>query len=1134
MQQGRVQLDSDWNEQLDLQLYRRYTQTVDVIGPNGVPKKGNGFLIHTTDGTDLLIHAGRIYIGGLLCELNDTVSYFEQPYFPNPEIDGIIDAPDSPPDSPPESPVESPPDSPPEIDSEIPDGTYLVYLKAWQREVNYIDDPDIKEVALGGPDTTTRLQNVWQVRLFSTDIPGLNCDTDIPEWNDFIAQPTGTLNVQTIQVPASNGSCILPSSDGYQGLENQLYRIEIQSGGDMADTTFKWSRHNASVETKILKIDGAVLTVEEVNKDSILGFTAGQWVEIVDDESSLKGTPQDLIEIDTIDPASNTITLKSSNIPNKNGENLKLRAWDQSSASAEADGLDVVAGWMNIEDGIQVEFSAGTYRAGDYWLIAARTAIAEVEWPMTDDPVPVPIAQPPVGLDMHYCKLAVLEVMNGDMTILDDCRPLFPSLTEICAEDICYDSSNCDNALNATNVQEAIDLLCAANDLRLHNKLLHGYGVICGLKVYCGPVREQVFITKGYGLDCEGNIIQLKKSRTTYDVVAQAQNQKLLDNTGSAKVCLRIERNGSDEPVFAIEPYVEKSYWETILQGGVWEKFYKECIETLIEFVMDQLPIPLDDKPPVSIKQRRLTAFINLFIQVLNPTNGAYVFLSGQRDIGRKDQSCGTGSDEGVYDDKLLYCFYKELRNLIASKTYCAMFDDDEPFPDYNIDPGLGTIYGPSLKAHYNLKVNERNQMAYTSGFDSKIYVYDLKSRELVHSVDFPISAGIQVRDMAFSPERDIIYAVGLMDEKDSVFAVGDIKGDGSISWRPTSKDCGNLFVRLAVMPNGTVLAIAKNKGLYSITDIGTNGFTKKLLEEFNATGMLKVTPDGSMAFAAENNSVEIGSPTDDFDNIVQLTLAAGDATIFARYPLNGQDFENDIFFHEKEQSLFASGTEGSKRVLMRVDLASEIPGITLINLDNNVGSVRLDRYQPETTGIDYLLISCSDLYKVMRMDLSNNEIDERWRLPTQFFPIAIEIDEKENKGYVLNYFVNTITDMDLTMAFHDAPAPDYTMEPPYNISDYRERVIKAYSDLLSHFVQSLKDCFCDQYLIDCHECDEDDQVYLGVIEIEGERVHRICNFTKRQYVKSFNTYGYWLSTVPILPILKKSFKDFCQTLINP
>ena len=85
MQQGRVQLDADWNEQLELELYRTETQTKDVVGECGVPKSGDGFRI-APDGTDLRISAGRIYVDGLLCELDATTTYTRQPSYPNPDF----------------------------------------------------------------------------------------------------------------------------------------------------------------------------------------------------------------------------------------------------------------------------------------------------------------------------------------------------------------------------------------------------------------------------------------------------------------------------------------------------------------------------------------------------------------------------------------------------------------------------------------------------------------------------------------------------------------------------------------------------------------------------------------------------------------------------------------------------------------------------------------------------------------------------------------------------------------------------------------------------------------------------------------------------------------------------------------
>ena len=43
MQQGRVQLDADWNEQIDIAAHRAETETIDVIGGCGAPMHDAGF-----------------------------------------------------------------------------------------------------------------------------------------------------------------------------------------------------------------------------------------------------------------------------------------------------------------------------------------------------------------------------------------------------------------------------------------------------------------------------------------------------------------------------------------------------------------------------------------------------------------------------------------------------------------------------------------------------------------------------------------------------------------------------------------------------------------------------------------------------------------------------------------------------------------------------------------------------------------------------------------------------------------------------------------------------------------------------------------------------------------------------------
>ena len=48
----------------------------------------------------------------------------------------------------------------------------------------------------------------------------------------------------------------MPATSGYLGVENQLYRVEVHTGGTVAadhGPTFKWSRENGSVEFRIVR-----------------------------------------------------------------------------------------------------------------------------------------------------------------------------------------------------------------------------------------------------------------------------------------------------------------------------------------------------------------------------------------------------------------------------------------------------------------------------------------------------------------------------------------------------------------------------------------------------------------------------------------------------------------------------------------------------------------------------------------------------------------------------------------------------------------------------------------------------------------------------------------------------------------
>ncbi len=142
--------------------------------------------------------------------------------------------------------------------------------------------------------------------------------------------------------------------------------MEIHQGGAGSDTanlsgaTFKWSRDNGSVSTGVTSIASATntlnqpasqLTVLSLGRDQVLGFSPGDWIEILDDAHQLKGQPGELHQIDSIDVSSRTITLTttlSASFPVGQPEprsHTRIVRWDQSGKVYEQDGTTI---WWDL------------------------------------------------------------------------------------------------------------------------------------------------------------------------------------------------------------------------------------------------------------------------------------------------------------------------------------------------------------------------------------------------------------------------------------------------------------------------------------------------------------------------------------------------------------------------------------------------------------------------------------------------------------------------------------------------------------------------------------------------------------------------------------------------------------------
>lgn len=461
MQQGRVQVDADWNEQIAIDAHIDRTARRDIIGhcggpqgnaPDGTPLAGFEII---PQGTDFRITAGRYYVDGILVE-NETEQLFtEQVDFHEAEL----------------------PTAP---------GNYLIYLDVWERHLTALEDPEIREVALGGPDTATRTRVMGQVKWQAISEDG-ECSDFGSGWVPDGADSTGRLAARAEPDPPGSKPCIVPEEAGYRRLENQLYRVEIHTEGGLDTATFKWSRENGSIVTRWKGQDGDNLIVSSTGRDEVMGFANQQWIELTDEIREQAGTPGTLVMIDnidgdiiTIDPTTATGT---TSLTDFDAGTSKIRRWDSNGAESVA----VPAsddGWIPLEDGVQIKFQDGMFRTGDYWLIPARTLTHDVEWDIQIGTGPEGF-QLRHGIRHHYCPLAIGPLTDNGWGTLISCRRLFPPLTEIGRGASCCTVTVGDGVTSVgdfNDIQEAIDSL-------------EGYGRVCILAgVY--QLREPVEIVR--------------------------------------------------------------------------------------------------------------------------------------------------------------------------------------------------------------------------------------------------------------------------------------------------------------------------------------------------------------------------------------------------------------------------------------------------------------------------------------------------------------------------------------------------------------------------------------------------------------------------------------------------------------
>jgi len=449
MQQGRVTLEADWNEAEMIAGEGERLETLDIVGPSGTPDNGYEIILPTPSSSyNFSVGGGTMYVGGIRASLAEAIDYSSQPDWLN-----YNDSPD-PQDLSDDAEDWVSPTSPAPV---FPSGSTIkgaqgaadefVYLYLREQEVSAVEDPDLADVALGGPDTAARtrlIQHIVRVGCQGTDcMTGLNAAEG--QWaSQGLHFNSSTMRLEsqdTLLVSFSNQGqstpCQPQAQGGYLDPDNQLIRVQI-SGTDpiTGNPTFLWGFDNASFlyRISVTNTDPVSLKLASAPVDTNHQPASGQTVEILRAAAelanggyvaALSGFPVTLNP--SYDQDTQSITLPNGvSLPPEYLDStlsppapLFLRVWQNQVVFTP--GVPIALG----DTGVLVTLETGqTFHVGDYWQFAVRPSTPQSVYPERYQQ----FAQPPEGPRLWACPLGVIAWNNGQGTLASDCRNQFCNL----------------------------------------------------------------------------------------------------------------------------------------------------------------------------------------------------------------------------------------------------------------------------------------------------------------------------------------------------------------------------------------------------------------------------------------------------------------------------------------------------------------------------------------------------------------------------------------------------------------------------------------------------------------------------------------------------------------------------------
>ena len=501
MQQGRVILDSDWNESERIDDEEARRTVVETVCAKGTPNEG--FLVQeVTEATvteppavgeevpsskatyDFALGSGSFYLGGLRFEI------FTEIVADGPDLterfltqaDWLqIDA-----------DLGNLPARPSVADLTNADGSFkvrhdLVYVRGWEQCVTAVEDSELRERALGGPDTSVRLRRMRRIEV----LPEVDLD---PARQDFCDAAFAALKAQ-LTAPREGdltdehhlfdeANCELRSkakltitfggegitddpckpkvTAGFLGADNQTIRVQLT-----ATNRFIWGYDNASplYRVQVLEEAGQPVKIKFLTLPHDQGAQPlkGQAVEILpwgallpnqekvaelqghlatvatsfnpEDKTMTISTPVPQAWIDWLHAPEHAQYL-SDRDPDAKKKYFYLRLWTGGSGDADQPDHAFTPGTPVelLGTGLNVTFSKPGL-PGDFWIIAARPNTPDLvaPWDLLKE-------APPAGTRFFFAPLALVRwtvtipPAGGEVGVratVVDCRHTFRPLCEV-------------------------------------------------------------------------------------------------------------------------------------------------------------------------------------------------------------------------------------------------------------------------------------------------------------------------------------------------------------------------------------------------------------------------------------------------------------------------------------------------------------------------------------------------------------------------------------------------------------------------------------------------------------------------------------------------------------------------------